>query len=140
MAAVWYRKSSLYASRKVLPPTAPCMHLNILPKPWLTDPVEGIQVANSQGWLSPPATVDGISDSAAAASGGTTCNKISGASLGPFQTQMGSGSDDGAYVHVGVQVAGFAGFKNPSTVNFNNPFPEGVFWADIDGDGIDDYV
>jgi len=53
---------------------------------------------------------------------------------------MGSGSDDGAYYHVGTQVDGFAGFNNPSTVNFNNPLPEGVFWADIDGDGIDDYV
>ena len=48
---------------------------------------------------------------------------------------MGSGSDDGAYVHVSVQVAGFPGFTNPSTVNFNNSFVEGVFWADIDGDG-----
>ena len=140
MAAVWYRESTSYASQNVLTPTAPCMHFHILLKSWLTDHSEGIQVANSQGWLSAPASVDGVSDSAAAASGGTTCNKISGASLGPFQTQMGSGSDDGAYVHVGVQEAGFAGFKNPSTVNFNNPFPEGVYWAVIDCDGIDDYV
>ncbi|KAK4545949.1 hypothetical protein LTR36_002513 [Oleoguttula mirabilis] len=57
---------------------------------------QGIQVANSQGWLSAPATVS--------------------------------------------SVAGLAGFKNPSTVNFENPLPEGVFWADIDGDGTDDYV
>ena len=53
---------------------------------------------------------------------------------------MGSGSDDGAYVHTSVYVGGFSGFNNPSTVNFNNPLPEGVFWADIDGDGVDDYV
>jgi hypothetical protein len=64
--------------------------------------------------------------------GSTTCDVVPGAALGPTQTQTESGSDDGAYVHVGVQIAGFAGF--------NNPLPEGVFWADIDGDGIDDYV
>ncbi|KAK5111586.1 hypothetical protein LTR85_011815 [Meristemomyces frigidus] len=99
---------------------------------------QGIQVANGQGWLSAPATVSGVSDIVTA--GSTTCDKTPGASIGPTQTQMGSGSDDGAYVHIAAQVAGFAGFRNPSTVNFNNPLPEGVFWADIDGDGIDDYV
>lgn len=70
----------------------------------------------------------------------TTCDKIPGNSIGPTQTQMESGTDDGPYVHVGVEVAGFAGFTNPSTVNFNNSHPEGVYWADINGDGIDDYV
>lgn len=49
-----------------------------------------------------------------------------------MQIQRGSGSDDGAYIHRSEYVGGFAGFTNPSTVNFDNPFPEGVFWADID--------
>nr|OQO24051.1 hypothetical protein B0A51_05021 [Rachicladosporium sp. CCFEE 5018] len=105
----------------------------------LTEGVEGIKVVDAQGWLNSPNTVSGVSDAVSTASG-RTCNKVPGASIGPTQTQMGSGSDDGAYHHVGTQVDGFAGFINPSTVNFNNPLPEGVFWADIDGDGIDDYV
>jgi hypothetical protein len=53
---------------------------------------------------------------------------------------MGSGTDDGPYLHSSTQIDGFAGFKNPSDVNVDNPLPEGVFWADIDGDGTDDYV
>jgi hypothetical protein len=87
--------------------------------------------------LSAPKAVAGLSDTVTG-SASNTCDKVAGAAIGPTLTQMGSGSDDGAYVHTGVQLAGFAGFNNPSTVNFNNPFPEGVFWADIDGDGIDD--
>lgn len=99
---------------------------------------QGIQVAAAQGWLTSPATVAGVNDTVTG--GDSTCDKVPGAAIGPTQTQMGSGSDDGAYVHVGVQVAGFAGFTNPSDVNFNNTHPEGVFWGDIDGDGIDDYI
>jgi len=98
---------------------------------------EGIQVANNQGWLSAPKAVSGLTDTVTG-SASNTCDKVAGAAIGPVLTQKGSGSDDGAYVHTGVQLAGFAGFTNPSTVNFNNPFPEGVFWADINGDGIDD--
>lgn len=75
----------------------------------------------------------GLSDAISDSNGTTTCDKVPGAAIGPTQTQMGSGSDDGAYVHVGVYAGGFAGFAN-------NSDPEGVFWADIDGDGIDDYV
>ena len=91
---------------------------------------EGITVANNQGWITAPAPVYGLSDTVTA--GSTTCNKQPGSAIGPVQTQMGSGSDDGAYIHNSVYYGGFAGFTNPSTVNFNNPFPEGVFWADID--------
>lgn len=98
---------------------------------------QGIEVADSQGWLSTLA--NGVSDVVSGGSN-TTCDKLPGNAIGPTQTQMSSGSDDGPYVHIGTQVDGFAGFKNPPTVNFNNPLPEGVFWADIDGDGIDDYV
>ncbi|KAK6432924.1 hypothetical protein LTR95_010905, partial [Oleoguttula sp. CCFEE 5521] len=101
---------------------------------------QGIQVSNSRNWLTAPATVSGVSDSDASSGTVRVCNKVPGTAIGPVQTQMDSGSDDGAYVHTGAQLAGFAGFKNPSTVNFNNPLPEGVFWADINGDGIDDYV
>lgn len=96
-------------------------------------------MADAAGWLSAPKAVSGVSD-AVSPIAGRWCDKVPGAAIGPTQTQMGSGSDDGAYVHFGVQVAGIAGFNNPSTVNFDNPLPEGVFWADIDGDGIDDYV
>ncbi|KAK4897725.1 hypothetical protein LTR27_004497 [Elasticomyces elasticus] len=82
---------------------------------------QGIQAASVQGWLSAPATVSGVSDTVSG--GSTTCDKIAGAAIGPTQTQMGSGSDDGAYAHTGVQVDGFAGFKNPSGIDFNNPLP-----------------
>ncbi|KAK5731516.1 hypothetical protein LTR17_011314 [Elasticomyces elasticus] len=99
---------------------------------------QGIQVAANQGWLNPPTAVTGLSDTVTG--GDTECDKIPGAAIGPTQTQTGSGSDDGAYTHVSTQVAGFAGFVNPSTVNFNNSRPEGVFWGDINGDGIDDYI
>lgn len=92
---------------------------------------QGIQAASVQGWLSAPATVSGVSDTVS--SGSTTCDKIPGAAIGPTQTQMGSGGDDGAYTHVGKQVDGFAGWKNPFPIDFNNPLPEGVFWGDIDG-------
>ncbi|KAK5700261.1 hypothetical protein LTR17_023067 [Elasticomyces elasticus] len=88
---------------------------------------QGIQAASIQGWLSAPATVSGVSDTVTG--GSTTCDKIAGAAIGPTQTQMGSGSDDGAYTHTGVQVDGFAGFKNPSGIDFNNPLPAGVFWG-----------
>lgn len=104
----------------------------------LTSRAEGFEIVNKQGWLTPPPNVRGVSDEVS--TGSSTCDKIPGAAIGPTRTQMGSGSDDGAYHHIGTQVGGFAGFENPSTVNFNNSLPEGVFWADIDGDGIDDYV
>ena len=98
---------------------------------------QGITAADGRGWLS--LLRDDISD---VVSGGSndTCDKVPGTAIGPTQTQMGSGTDDGAYVHASTQIDGFAGFNNPSNVNFDNPFPEGVFWADIDGDGTDDYV
>ncbi|KAK5707630.1 hypothetical protein LTR97_000168 [Elasticomyces elasticus] len=99
---------------------------------------QGIMVANDQGWITAPAVVPSLSDTVVA--GSNTCDKQPGTAIGPVQTQMGSGSDDGAYIHTSTYIGGFAGFKNPSTVNFNNPLPEGVFWADIDGDGVDDYV
>lgn len=95
---------------------------------------QGITAADGRGWLS--LLRDDISD---VVSGGSndTCDKVPGTAIGPTQTQMGSGTDDGAYVHASTQIDGFAGFNNPSNVNFDNPFPEGVFWADIDGDGTD---
>lgn len=98
---------------------------------------QGIAAADSRGWLAVPA--NGVSDVVSGGSN-TTCDKVPGVAIGPNQTQKESGTDDGAYVHVGTQVEGFAGFENPSSVDFDSPRPEGVFWADIDGDGIDDYV
>lgn len=95
---------------------------------------QGIQAASVQGWLSAPAALSGVSDTVA--TGSTTCDKIPGAAIGPTQTQMGSGSDDGAYTHVGKQVDGFAGWNNPSPIDFNNPLPEGVFWGDVDGKNL----
>lgn len=99
---------------------------------------QGIQAAAYQGWITAPTAVPGVSD--IVTGGGTTCDKVPGGAIGPTQTQMGSGSDDGAYVHAGEQVLGFAGFTNPDTLNFNNSHPEGVFWGDVDGNGIDDYI
>lgn len=58
--------------------------------------------------------------------GGNTCWKIPGNAIGPYKTQQGSGSNDGDYKHTGVSVAGFHGFKNPESVGFNNPYPEGM--------------
>lgn len=91
----------------------------------------GIKAAQDQGWLKPPAA--GSSDSESSRKSNSICDKIPGASLGPYQTQMGSGTDDAPYAHVGVQLAGFSGHD----VNSQS---DGVFWADIDGDGVDDYV
>ncbi|KAK5693162.1 hypothetical protein LTR97_010638 [Elasticomyces elasticus] len=99
---------------------------------------QGIDLADKQGWITDPAVVPGLSDTVE--TGSNTCDKLPGAAIGPVQTQMGSGSDDGAYIHKSEYLGGFAGFTNPSTVNFNNSYVEGVFWADIDGDGVDDYV
>ena len=61
----------------------------------------------------------------------------SGNVLGPFKTQGGSGHDDGPYAHIGTKVDSFIGFVNPPSVGFNNPLPEGVFWADINGKWIE---
>jgi lysophospholipase L1-like esterase len=94
---------------------------------------QGIQVADKQGWLTPPAVVAGVSDGSFPSS--TTCDKIPGNAIGPVQTQMGSGQDDGPYVHTASHVGSFTGFNNPAGVLFGNPLPEGVYWADIDGDG-----
>jgi hypothetical protein len=82
--------------------------------------------------LTPPATIPGLSD---VVPNSTTCDKTPGSSLGPYQIQLGSGVDDGPYVHVGVNVGGFSGFDNPASAGFDNPLPDGVYWADIDGDG-----
>ena len=98
---------------------------------------QGITAADGRGWLS--LLGDGIPDVVPGGSN-NSCDKVPGTAIGPIKTQMGSGTDDGLYVHASAQIDGFAGFKNPSGVNFDNPLPEGVFWADIDGDGIDDYV
>lgn len=108
----------------------------------LTAISEGIQVAINQGWLTPPNPVAGLSDTSFnnAGPGSTTCDKIPGQALGPYPAQKGSGSDDGPYVHSGASVGGFSGFNNPAGTGFNNPLPEGVYWADINGDGVDDYV
>jgi hypothetical protein len=99
----------------------------------LTSFLEGLQLAASTGWLKAPATVDGVSD--VIPSGGSTCDQNPGNAIGPYQTQLGSGTDDGAYAHTGVLVAGLNGFSNPASVGFNNTLPQGVYWADINGDG-----
>ena len=67
--------------------------------------------------------------------GGNTCWKVPGNAIGPVKIQQGSGQSDGDYRHTGIHVDGFHGFKNPDSVGHNNPLPEGVYWADVDGDG-----
>lgn len=79
--------------------------------------------------LNPAAVVPGLSDDDPFET--RTCDEIPGNALGPYQIQQGSGTDDGPYVHTGVGVGGFSGFTNPSYVGFNNPLPEGVYWADV---------
>lgn len=99
---------------------------------------QGIEKLDDKGWLSGSAV--SILRVASIEGSDNTCDKIPAASLGRFQTQMGSGDDDGPYSHVGTQVGGFAGYQNPPSVGFDNAEHEGVFWADIDGDGTEDYV
>lgn len=89
-------------------------------------------MASQKDWLKAPATVAGVND---VVIGGNTCWKVPGNAIGPVVTQKGSGTADGPYAHTGVQLAGFASFKNPASVGFDNPLPEGVYWADINGDG-----
>ncbi|PBP16288.1 hypothetical protein BUE80_DR012963 [Diplocarpon rosae] len=101
---------------------------------------QGIQAADAQGWLTPPKAISGLSDEPKTADPLKTCDKVPGNALGPYVTQKGSGSDDGDYLHSATSAGGFSGFENPSRVGFNNPLPEGVYWADINGDGVDDYV
>lgn len=63
-----------------------------------------IQDAGAAGFLTTPATVDGFSNSGGEVS--TTCDKTygSGNSVGVVQTQRGSGTDDGNYVHVSSSI------------------------------------
>ncbi|KFY78640.1 hypothetical protein V499_02243 [Pseudogymnoascus sp. VKM F-103] len=91
---------------------------------------QGIQVAADANWLTAPAPVTGLSDIVV---GGNTCQKTTSSSIGPVKTQQGSGFDDGRYVHTGVNVGTMTGFAG-------NTDAAGVYWADINGDGIDDYV
>lgn len=49
--------------------------------------------------------------------------------------ELTSKSTDGPYVHASTQVSTIRGYDNPASLPYNNPFPEGVYWADIDGDG-----
>ncbi|OWP06605.1 hypothetical protein B2J93_5084 [Marssonina coronariae] len=101
---------------------------------------QGIRAAEAQGWLTPPKAIGGLSDDPELAGPAKTCDKVPGNAVGPYTVQQGSGRDDGDYVHSASPAGDFSGFNNPSNVAFNNPLPEGVYWADINGDGVDDYV
>ncbi|KAK2624027.1 hypothetical protein QTJ16_006661 [Diplocarpon rosae] len=101
---------------------------------------QGIKAADAQGWLTSPKAISGLSDEPKTTDPLKTCDKVPGNALGPYVTQRGPGSDDGDYLHSATSAGSFSGFDNPSSVGFNNPLPEGVYWADINGDGVDDYV
>ncbi|KAH8797345.1 hypothetical protein F5884DRAFT_815081 [Xylogone sp. PMI_703] len=99
---------------------------------------QGLLVADALGWITAPANVAGVDDTKFG--GGTTCDKVPGNAICGFKAQLGFGYDDGPFQHTATNVGSFTGFTNPSGVTFNNPYSEGVYWADINGDGIDDYV
>lgn len=87
---------------------------------------QGIQVVNEAGWLEAPATVSGVSD-VVSASSSTTCEKEPGTAVGPIKTQVGSGRDDGEYVHNPLEMPSISGFAD-------NTNAKGLYWADINGD------
>ena len=53
---------------------------------------------DAAGWLQPPARVEGLSDVVVDVAYSSTCEKIAGNVLGPYETQKGSGWSDGPYV------------------------------------------
>ncbi|PVH86852.1 carbohydrate esterase family 3 protein [Cadophora sp. DSE1049] len=89
---------------------------------------QGISAASSRKWLVAP-TRTSFSDVVVA---GNTCDKTAGNEVGPYQIDAGSGRNDGDYVHSAVAGGGYLGVGNPA--------PSGVNWADINGDGLDDYI
>jgi lysophospholipase L1-like esterase len=89
---------------------------------------QGFQLAAQVNWLTPPATVAGVSDDQPGGSGDTTCQKVPGNAIGPIQTQRGSGETDGSYVHVPKFLGNF-GTSAVSITDWN-----ALYWADINGD------
>ncbi|PGH13601.1 hypothetical protein AJ79_03594 [Helicocarpus griseus UAMH5409] len=78
--------------------------------------------AVEKGFITPPWTM--------------ACQIIQGTGIGPIQTQKGSGFHDGDYKHISVPIGdlfyfaeGMPGDENPN-----------VFWADLDGDGYDEFI
>ncbi|KAL2074793.1 hypothetical protein VTL71DRAFT_8572 [Oculimacula yallundae] len=89
---------------------------------------QGISAASAKGWLVAP-TKTSFSDVVVA---DNKCDKSVGNEMGPYQIDGGSGRDDGPYIHSAVAGTTYLGVGNPAVA--------GVNWADINGDGLDDYV
>ncbi|KIN00783.1 carbohydrate esterase family 3 protein [Oidiodendron maius Zn] len=102
-----------------------------------------IQEIYAKCWFTPPGFVASVNDSVGTGVVDTTCEKVSGWSIVPYQTQRGSGNDDGVYLHE----ANALGQANIDIPNKATDFSIlGVYWADINGYstkgliGIDDFV
>ncbi|CZT02070.1 uncharacterized protein RAG0_09396 [Rhynchosporium agropyri] len=89
---------------------------------------QGISAASSAKWLVAP-TKTSFSDVVTA---DNKCDKTVVNEVGPYQIDAGSGRDDGPYVHSAIAGGNYLGVGNPAAA--------GVHWADINGDGLDDYV
>jgi hypothetical protein len=61
---------------------------------------EGIQQVYGNCWITAPGFVAGLNDTVGDGEGtkNTVCEKIPGNTVGPIQTQEGSGVDDGIYM------------------------------------------
>ncbi|KAH8586344.1 hypothetical protein B0O99DRAFT_702959 [Bisporella sp. PMI_857] len=103
-------------------------------------------LVNLGDYIKPPQRVLGVDDTAAQSqpgSGGeidTKCQKVPGNAIGPIQTQQGSGGNDGPYVHKGVDHGKLLYWQGPPSSPQDVPVINGVFWADMNGDGYDDLV
>lgn len=89
----------------------------------------GIVYASS--FISPPEDVAGINDVSAPNDSGiedTKCQKIPGNAIGPIQTQQGSGTNDGGYVHASTS-------KGIVIDWVPGGYTSQVFWADLTGNG-----
>ncbi|KAK5734764.1 hypothetical protein LTR17_008695 [Elasticomyces elasticus] len=65
--------------------------------------------------------------------GTSKCQKTTNNAKGPVRIAKGSGTNDGPYVHSSVEIDGI--INGPPGTSGGN-----IRWADIDGDGRDDYV
>ena len=92
----------------------------------------GTQGIYANCWITPPAAVAGLNDTADSSTIDTTCEKVVGNAIGPIQTQVGSGTDDGNYVHYSLALGAL---DLPLDADGYAYDPAGVTWADINGDG-----
>ena len=82
--------------------------------------------------IQPPAQVANLDD--AAASAARTCNKVAGNARGPVQSQVGSGHDDGKYVHNRIEKGALISArieKRDDPKSITDAIPWHMFFANI---------